>query len=202
MSDYSIYSISSYSVHSVDLKFESVSNGSFTLIEEQSPSPNFPINQFDIIKVTITHNGILKFVYGVYQNQTYDGTDFRLICDFDSNVYGAYIQADTDVIKLEYYQLPATSIFDLNSYSLSPSLQVATYSKSFKAYNVTESYTITAPREKSSYDKDFRELYSITEKVLVDTCNNRCYKVSPTDLSAVAVNGRITTALNFNVSIK
>jgi len=201
MSDYNIY-IPTYNTANINCKIESVGVNSFTIIEEQSPSPSFPVGAQDVIKVTVLHNGIQKTVYGVYQDQNYDGLDFRLICGFDSNVYGNLIEANTDIIKLEYYQLPSTPILELNSYSLAPSLQVATYGKSFNAYNIRESYTITAPKEKIKYNQSFRELYSLEEKVLVDSCSGKCYKVSPTELSAVAFNGRVTTALNFNVLIK
>ena len=203
MSDYSIYKISSYSVHNVDLKFESVGDGTFTLIEEQSPSPNFPVNLYDIVRVTVLHNGVNKFIYGVYQDQTYDGADFRLVCGFDSNVYGGLAEAETDVIKLEYFPLPSTPILELKSYNLSPNFQVATYGKDFKPYNFRESYNISVPQQRFSYGESVKSLYNnYDDKVLVDACNERAYSVSPTELSAVAVNGQIKTALNFNVLIK
>ena len=203
MSDYSIYKISSYIVHNVDLKFESVGDGTFTLIEEQSPSPTFPVNLYDIVRVTVLHNGVYKFIYGVYQDQTYDGSDFRLVCGFDSNVYGGLAEAETDVIKLEYFPLPSTPILELNSYNLSPNFQVATYGKKFTPYNYKESYTISVPQQRLVFDSGLKSLYNnYRDKVLVDSCNNRAYSVSPSELSAVAVNGRIKTALNFNVLIK
>jgi hypothetical protein len=203
MSDYKIYEVPAYIVHNVDIKFESVGDGTFTLIEEQSPSPNFPVNQDDLVKVTILHNGVQKHIYGVYQDQTYDGTDFRLICGFDSNVYGGLAEAETDVIKLEYYQIPAVSLMDVKSYNIAPSLSISTYGKNFNPYNYTESYRISVPQQKISYDNGFKKLYtSYNEKVLIDSCEQRAYKVSPADLSAVALNGRVTTALNFNVLIK
>ena len=203
MSEYNIYSISSYNTISYDCKVESVGENSFVILEEETPNPPaFPINTYDIVRVTVSQNGINKQVYGVYENQTYDGTDYRVIVGFDSNVYGNLIEANTDIIVLEYYPLPTTPIVELKSYNLSPNIQVATYGKSFNAYNVRESYTITAPKERIDYNSSFRELYSIDEKVLVDACSNKCYKVSPTELSAIALNGRVTTALNFNVLIK
>lgn len=202
MSDYSIYNISSYTIVNINCKIESVGADTFTIIEEQSPSPNFPVNAFDIIKVTVSQNGVNKSLYSVYINQTYDGTDFRLICGFDSNVYGNLIEADTDVVKLEYYQLPSASILDLRNYSISPSIQLATYGKSFRPYHAVESYNIVAPEERIEFNASFRSLYSFDEKVLVDSCKNLAYKISPAELSVVATNGKIKTALNFNVIIK
>lgn len=202
MSDYNIYSIPSYITHNVDCKIESVGDDSFVIIEEQSPSPSFPVNAFDIVKVTISQNGVKKSVFGVYENQTYDGIDFRLTCGFDSNVYGDFIEAETNVEKLEYYPLPSSAILSLRSYSLTPTMSVATYGKSYNVYNVQESYNITAPKERIVFNSNARALYSVEEKVLVDSCNGKAYKVSPTELSAVAFAGKITTALNFNVLIK
>jgi hypothetical protein len=202
MSDYSIYSVGSYTTANIDCKIESVGDNNFTIIEEESPSPSFPVGLYDIVKVTVLQNGIEKSVYSVYEDQTYNGTDFRLICGFDSNVYGNLIEADTDIVRLEYYQLPSTPILDLRNYSLSPNIQLATYGKSFTPYNVVESYSIVAPEERIEFGASFRSLYTFSEKVLVDTCRNVAYKVSPTDLSVVATNGKIKTALNFNVVIK
>ena len=202
MSDYNIYSIPSYTIHNVDCKIESVGDDSFVIIEEQSPSPSFPVGPFDIVKVTVSQNGVKKIVFGVYEDQSYDGLDFRLTCGFDSNVYGDFIEAETDVEKLEYYPLPSSAILSLSSYSLIPTMSVATYGKSYNVYNVQESYNITAPKERIVFNSNTRALYSAEEKVLVDSCSGKAYKVSPTELSAVAFAGKITTALNFNVLIK
>lgn len=200
MSDYNIY-IPTYNIATVVHRFESIDEETFTIIDD-SPSASFPANDFDVVKVTIQHNGLLKTIYGVFKDQTYDGLEYRLICTYDSNVYGGIAEANTPVHTLEIFEIPANPILELKSYSLAPSLQVATYGKSFQPYNVRESYTITAPKERVQYNKNFRDLYSLEEKVLVDSCSGRCYKVSPTELSTVAFNGRITTALNFNVLIK
>jgi hypothetical protein len=202
MSDYSIYRISSYITANIDCKIESVGSNNFTIIEEQSPSPSFPINLYDIVKVTVLQNGVQKNLYSVFEDQNYDGLDFRLTCGFDSNVYGNLIEVDTDVIKLEYYPLPSTSILDLKNYSLSPNIQLATYGKQFTPYHAVESYNIVAPEERVEFGANFRSLYSFDEKVLVDSCRNVAYKVSPSELSVVATNGKIKTALNFNVLIK
>jgi hypothetical protein len=203
MSDYKIYEVPSYDVHNVDLKFESVGDNTFTLIEEESPSPNFPVSAEDLIKVTVMNNGIQKSIYAVYQNQTYDGTDFRLFCGYDSKVYGGLAEAETDVIKLEYYPIPAYSLMDVEHYNLSPSLSVSTYGKSFTPYNYNESYNISVPQYNIHYNDDFKKLYtSYNEKVLVDSCNHFAYKISPEELSVLAINGKIKTSLNFNVLIK
>lgn len=201
MSDYKIYSIASYTHHNQPLRFESVGNDTFTIIDD-SPSANFPANTFDIVKVTVLHNGVNKYIYGVFDDQTYDGTEYRLICTFDSVVYADIAEANTNVEKLEIYALPATSILELSNYNLVPELNVATYGKYFNAYNTTERYTITAPQQKLNLNQNLRDLYSFEEKVLVDSCSGKAYKVSPGNVSAAAVGGKITTALNFNVLIK
>lgn len=201
MSDYKIYSVASYTHHNQPLRFESVGNDTFTIIDD-SPSANFPANSFDIVKVTITDNGVKKHIYGVYDDQTYDGTEYRLICTFDSVVYADLAQANTSVDKLEIYALPATSIIELSNYSLVPELDVATYGKNFNVYNTSERYTITAPQQKLNLNQNLRELYSFDEKVLVDSCSGKAYKVAPSGISAAAVGGKMTTALNFNVLIK
>lgn len=202
MSDYSIYQIPSYTVVSTVIRFESVGNDTFTLIDD-SPSAAFPANQFDIVKVTVIDNGVKKSIFALYNDQTYDGTEYRLICDYDSDVYGGIAAANTSVHKLEIYALPATSIVDLNSYNLSPNFRVSTYGKEYSAYNYEEFYNISVPQQRLTFDSGFKSLYNnYDDKVLVDTCNQRAYKVSPADLSAVAVNGRVTTALNFNVLTK
>ena len=202
MSDYSIYKIDTYVHHNQPLMFESINDETFTIIDD-SPSANFPANAFDIVRVTVLHNGVNKFMYGVYNDQTYDGTEYRLICDYDSNVYGGIAEANTSVVKLEIFALPSTPILELNSYTLSPNFQVATYGKGFTPYNYRESYTISVPQQRLVFDSGLKSLYNnYSDKVLVDSCNNKAYSVSPSELSAVAVNGRIKTALNFNVLIK
>lgn len=201
MSDYKIYSIASYTHHNQPLRFESVGNDTFTIIDD-SPSANFPVDPFDLVKVTVLQNGVKKYIYGVYDDQTYNGIEYRLICTFDSVVYADLAQANTSVEKLEYYALPSTHILDLSNYSLVPELNVATYGKYSNVYNTVERYTITAPQQKLNLNQNLRELYSFSEKVLVDSCTGKAYKVSPSEISAVAVGGKITTALNFNVIIK
>lgn len=202
MSDYKIYRVGTWNTVTTQIRFESVGNDTFTLIDD-SPSANFPANEFDIVKVTVLHNGVKKSIYALYNDQTYDGLEYRLICDYDSDVYGGYAAANTDVYSLEIYALPATHILELSSYNLSPNFEIATYGKNYTPYNYEEGYNIVAPQERLTYNSSFKELYNnYDEKILVDTCENKAYKVSPTDLSVVAVGGKIKTALNFNVLIK
>ena len=202
MSDYSIYRVSTWNTVTTTIRFESVGNDTFTLIDD-SPSASFPANEFDIVKVGVTHNGVKKYIYALYNDQTYDGTEYRLICDYDSDVYGGYASANTVLDSLEIFQLPATPVVNLSSYNLSPRLELATYGKGYKGYNFTESYNISVPQQRLTYNDGLKSLYNnYDDKILVDTCENKAYKVSPSDLSAVAVNGRIRTSLNFNVIIK
>ena len=204
MSDYTIYRVPAYQTHNVDMKFESVSDGEFTLIEEQSPSPSFPVNGNDIVKVKVLHNGVSKYIYALYKSQDYDGLDFRLTCSFDSDVYGGIAEAETDVITLEYVdEADLVSAIDVKGYNLSPNFTVATYGKSYNAYNFVESYNISIPQERIKYSNGFKSMYNnYDDKILVDVCDRKVYKVSPTDLSVTAVNGSIKTSLNFNVIIK
>lgn len=203
MSDFNIYSVPSYQVHVVDMKFESVGTDSFVIIEEQSPSPSFPMND-GIVKVSVVNNGITKHIFGSFISQDYDGLDFRITIGFDSIVYGSLADAETDVIKLEYCEANDLELaMEVNSYNISPSIQSATYGKSFNQYHYTESYSLSVPQQRIAYNNEFRSLYvNYNDKVLIDSCENKVYKVSPTELSSVAVNGRIKTALNFNVVIK
>lgn len=201
MSDYNIY-IPTYSTVTTTIRFESVGTNTFTLIDD-SPSAAFPANAFDIVKVTVLHNGVSKTIFGVYNDQTYDGIEYRLICDFDSDVYGGVAQANTAVQSLKIFALPSTPIVALNSYNLSPNFKVATYGKNFTPYNYVESYNIAVPVQRFEYDAGFKSLYNnYDDKILVDSCSNRAYSIAPTELSARAVNGQLKTELNFNVIIK
>jgi len=199
MSDYNIYEVSSWTsdTHS------NATIASQTLTQfEISSQNNFASGDDDIAKVGITVDGVVRYVYGVQIDQVPQQVGSIVTISFDGNVYGDLLAGAT-FYSFEYYTPNAADVsIELNNYNLSPSLTVSTYGKDFKAYHSTLSYNIQAPQQKVVYNTRFKTLYNLNEKVLLDSCDNNVYSVSPSELSAVAVNGRIKTALNFNVFIK
>jgi len=199
MSDYSIYEVSSWTSDN----HTNVSIASQTLTQfELSSQNNFASGDDDIIKLGVTLNGVVRYIYGVQIDQVPLQVGSTVTVAFDGNIYGDLLTGSA-FASWEYYTPNVSDIsIELTNYNISPSLSVATYGKDFKAYNSTLSYNIQAPQQKLVYNTKFKTLYNLNQKILLDSCDNNVYSVVPSELSAVAVNGRIKSALNFNVFIK
>jgi len=199
MSDYNVYEVSSWTSET----HPSVSIDSNTLTQVVlSSSNNFASGDDDIIKLGVTINGVVRYIYGVQIDQVPNQVGSTVTVSFDGNVYGDLLTGATFSSWERYPQVASDVSIGLKSYNISPSLSVATYGKDFKAYNSTLSYNIQAPQQKLVYNTRFKTLYNLNQKILLDSCDNNVYSVVPSELSAVAVNGRIKSALNFNVFIK
>jgi hypothetical protein len=156
------------------------------------------------VKVNVLHEGVMKTIYAVYINQTYDGTDYRLILGYDQEIYGDYIEVDKNVESIYYYEpIDADKIVPVDLYSVISELSVATYSKQYKPYNVSEAYSLSIPRTKYDFTSTLKKLYlGYNEKILVDQCDNKCYRVAPGDLTANSLNNKFSSAVTLNVLIK
>lgn len=201
MSDYNIYEVSSWTSDTHLPAQTSIFSQTLTQFEISSQNI-FASGDDDIVKVGVTVDGVVRYVYGVQIDQVPQQVGSIVTISFDGNVYGD-ILTGAAFYSFEYYTPSTADVsIELNNYNLSPSLTVSTYGKDFKAYHSTLSYNIQAPQQRVVYNTRFKTLYNLNEKVLLDSCDNNVYSVSPSELSAVAVNGRIKTALNFNVFIK
>ena len=199
MSDYNIYEVASWTSE----PHSSMSVSAQTLTEfKLSDQNSFSCGDEDIIKLGVVINGVTRYVYGVQADQEPLVGGFRLTISFDGNVYGDLLSVGTPSTFEFYAPTPADVSISLTNYNISPSLSVATYGKDYKPYHSSLSYNISAPQQRLVYNTSFKTLYSLNEKVLLDSCQQFAYSVSPSELSAVAVNGRIKTALNFNVFVK
>lgn len=200
MSNHKVYRIGSWTTVSLgSAGVTSQSENEFSIATQNGT----PSAEDELVKIGFTISGIIKYVYAVQVDQIPQQQGSVIVLSFDSNVYGEFVSQGT-LTSFEYY-VPSASdvVMNTNSYNLSPNFNVATYGKSFTPYNYTESYDISIPQQRLVYNEDLRSLYNnYDEKVLHDTCEKKAYKVSPTDLSAVAVNGRIKSEINFNVLIK
>tara|TARA_B110000908_G_scaffold63842_1_gene77661 strand:- start:2757 stop:3356 length:600 start_codon:yes stop_codon:yes gene_type:complete len=199
MSDYNIYEVASWTSQT----HSSMGVSAQTLTEFKLSAQNsFSCGDEDIIKLGVVINGVTRYVYGIQADQEPLVGEFRLTISFDGNVYGDLLSEGTPS-TFEFYASTANDVsLRLINYNLSPSLSVATYGKEYKPYHSNLSYNISAPQQKIVYNTRFKTLYNLNEKVLVDLCQQSVYSVSPSELSAVAVNGKIKSALNFNVFIK
>lgn len=204
MSRINIYNVPSFTQQVIDAKVESVGTNTFTIIEEQTPSPNFTVFPGSVVKVNVLYEGVTKTIYTGYIDQTYDGADFRLIVGYDEDIYGDYIEVDTNIESIYYYQPDdADKIVPVDIYSVVSELSVSTYSKQYKPYNVSETYSLSIPRRKYDFTSTLKKLYlGYDEKILVDKCDNKCYRVSPGDLTANSLNNKFSSAVNLNVLIK
>ena len=199
-----IYSVPSFTEQVIDARVESVGTNTFTVIEEQTPSPNFLVGAGEVVKVNVLSDGVTKTIYTVYKNQTYDGTDYRLILGYDEEIYGDYIDVNTNIESIYYYEpVDADKIVPVDLYSVISELSVATYSKQYKPYNVSESYSLSIPRRRYNFTTTLKRLYlGYDEKILVDACDNKCYRVSPGELTANSLNNKFSSAVTLNVLIK
>lgn len=199
MSDYNIYEVAPWTSQT----HGSMGVSAQTLTEfKLSAQDAFLCGDEDIIKLGVVINGVTRYVYGIQADQEPLVGAFRLTILFDGNVYGDLLSEGTPS-TFQFYASTANDVsLSLINYNLSPSLSVATYGKEYKPYNSSLSYKISAPQQRIVYNTRFKTLYNLNEKVLVDLCRQTVYSVSPSDLSAVAVNGKIKSVLNFNVFIK
>jgi len=204
MAAINIYNIEQFSNQAIDAKIESVGDNQFTVIEEQTPSPAFLTGVNEVVRVKVIHEGVSKYIYCMYINQTYDGTDYRLILGYDQDIYGDYIVPQRNVEQISYYEQDIDDlIMPVDVYSVVSELNVATYSKSYKAYNISENYSISIPRRKYNFTETVKKLYLYyDDKILVDGCDKKCYKVSPGNLTANSLNNKFSSSVTLNVLIK
>ena len=200
MSEYNIYNVPSWTVSSLGVAYVSSQSGNEFSITAQN---FFPSGEEDVVKIGFTILGIVKYVYAIQIDQIPQQQDFVGVFSFDGNVYGDLVSSGT-FTSFEYYIPDSNDIsIEIDHYNISPRFTVSTYGKEYIPYNFTEAYNISVPQKRLIYNDKFKSLYNnYNEKVLVDICSFKAYKVSPTDLSTVAVNGKIKSALNFNVIIK
>ncbi len=204
MGSINIYNVEQFTNQVIDARIESVGDNQFTVIEEQTPSPPFLTGVNEVIRVKVIHEGVSKYIYCMYINQTYDGTDYRLILGYDQDIYGDYIVPQRNVEQISYYELDAEDlIMPVDVYSVVSELNVATYSKSYKAYNISENYSVSIPRKKYNFTETVKKLYLYyDDKILVDDCDKKCYKVSPGSLTANSLNNKFSSSVTLNVLIK
>jgi hypothetical protein len=79
---------------------------------------------------------------------------------------------------------------------------LSSYSKNYKVYNSRESYSLSIPRNKYVFNSTVKQLYlGYDEKVLIDLCDRKCYKVTPGELTANSLNNKFSTSINLNVLV-
>lgn len=202
MKQRAIYKATSYTTApNADYTVANFSSGSFELRSGVS----MPFSKDDVLKMKVTYNGVPRSVFVLAGTQFYDGTNYRLPVNYDSQVYREIIENSTSINSIiEYYTIdPVDEVLNLNVYSVGEEFELSTFGKSYEVYNTRQSFTISVPANKYRFLTELRGLYiGIEDRLLIDLCDRKCYKVSPTEFQSSPVNGNLRTALTFNVSVK
>jgi hypothetical protein len=167
-------------------------------------------NVDDVLKVIVSYNGVDREVYGIVNSYKYDPLyEVNLVnIGFDGDVYGTLLSDPSgltynNVVSVNSYEINDThKIMDIDLYSTVTEIELSSYSKNYKVYNSRESYSLSIPRNKYVFNSTIKQLYlGYDEKVLIDLCDRRCYKVTPGELTANSLNNKFSTSINLNVLV-
>jgi hypothetical protein len=168
-----------------------------------------PFDVDDVLKVVVSYNGVEREVYGVVNSHKLDPL-FQLyivVVGFDSDVYGELIFPSgvvySNLVSVSSYEIDtAHKVMDVDIYSTVTEIELSSYSKNYKVYNSRESYSLSIPRNKYVFNSTVKQLYlGYDEKVLIDLCDRKCYKVTPGELTANSLNNKFSTSINLNVLV-
>jgi len=198
--------INSYLLHSSNSWF--IHDLSSTNFQLATTTP-VPFNVDDVLKVVVSYNGVDREVYGVVNSHKLDPL-FQLYIvtvGFDGDVYGELMRfgslSYSNVVSVSSYEIDGVhKIMDVDIYSTVTEIELSSYSKNYKVYNSRESYSLSIPRNKYVFNSTVKQLYlGYDEKVLIDLCDRKCYKVSPGELTANSLNNKFSTSINLNVLV-
>jgi hypothetical protein len=164
-----------------------------------------PFSKDDVLKIKVTYKGVPRYAFVLAGTEFYDGNNYRLPVNYDSQVYREMIEDSTAINSIiQYYSIDTfDEVLEMRTYSVGEEIEVSTFGKSYDVYNTKQSFTLSVPANKYKFLTELRELYlGADDKVLVDFCDRRCYKVAPNNFESSPINGNLRTALTFNVSVK
>ena len=177
------------------------SDGSFELRSGTS----MPFGKDDVLKLKVIYKGVPRYAFILAGTQFYDGTNYRLPVNYDSQVYREMIENSTSIgDTVEYYTIDTVDeVLEMRVYSVGEEIEISTFGKSYDVYNTRQTFTLSVPANKYKFLTEIRELFlGSDDKVLVDFCDRKCYKVAPNNFESSPINGNLRTALTFNVSVK
>lgn len=201
MKQRAIYKATYTTAPNADYTVANFSSGSFELRSGTS----MPFSKDDVLKIKVVYNGVPRYAFILAGTQFYDGTNYRLPVNYDSQVYRDMIENATSIDGIiQYYAIDSfDEVLEMRTYSVNEEIEVSTFGKSYDVYNTKQTFTVSVPANKYRFLTELRELFLGTDdKVLVDFCDRKCYKVAPSNFESSPINGNLRTALTLNVSVK
>lgn len=201
MKQRAIYRATYTNAPNADYTVANFSSGSFELRSGTS----MPFSKDDVLKIKVTYKGVPRYAFVLAGTQFYDGTNYRLPANYDAQVYREMLEDSTAIDSIiQYYSIDTfDEVLEMRTYSVGEEIEVSTFGKSYDVYNTRQSFTLSVPASKYRFLTELRDLYLGSEdKVLVDFCDRKCYKVAPNNFESSPINGNLRTALTFNVSVK
>jgi hypothetical protein len=201
MKQRAIYKATYTTAPNADYTVANFSSGSFELRSGTS----MPFSKDDVLKIKVVYNGVPRYAFILAGTQFYDGTNYRLPVNYDSQVYRDMIENATSIDGIiQYYAIDSfDEVLEMRTYSVNEEIEVSTFGKSYDVYNTKQTFTVSVPANKYRFLTELREFFLGTDdKVLVDFCDRKCYKVAPSNFESSPINGNLRTALTLNVSVK
>lgn len=120
----------------------------------------------------------------------------------DTNIYTSIPTSFTPDAAYHFVEADDLLYSDVKSYRFEASVNIATYSESYRPYNSSFDYKLFIDNKRREFQGDFKTMISTTYVVFKDSCNDFAYLVSFGDDAFTILNNKFKSSVEFNVATR
>lgn len=120
----------------------------------------------------------------------------------DTNIYTSIPVSFTPSAAYHFVEANDLLYSDVRSYKFETSVNIATYSESYRPYNTSFDYKIVIDNKRREFQGNFKTMISTTYVVFKDSCNDFAYLVSFGDDVFTTLNNKFKSSVEFNVATR
>jgi hypothetical protein len=129
---------------------------------------------------------------------TNTGTTFKV----DTNIYSNIPASFTPSIAYNFDIVTDLLYEDVNSYRIENSVNVSTYSESYRPYNTSLDFRLITDSKRRVFNGEVKTLITTTWTVFKDSCDEVAYLVSFGEDAFVTLNNKFKSSLEFNIATR
>ena len=166
------------------IAFTKTSEGLLTIT-----SGSVPVQARDVVRIVYTDT-YEKGVYAVALTPT--------TFSYDPNIYNVTVSTLTaSVFVYNDIDIHAVSV-----YRIGVDVENGLYSKAYKKYNSSVTYSLTIPSARNEYFSAINTILTSSDVVFVDLCDNIAYGLGFSDGSFETLNNKFKSSLEFNIATR
>jgi len=127
-----------------------------------------------------------------------DPRQYNVDTDIYSNIPSSFTPFDANKFDVPNDLLHS----NVNSYRIETSVEVSTYSESYRPYNTSVDYKLIVDNAKRDFFNDVKTLITTSYIVFKDSCKDVGYLVSFSDDTFVTLNNKFKSSLEFNIATR